>query len=268
MSDVLELTQTPIEWYVDKLNADQPISVSRWGDGEWRSVLGADAATWERLGKISSAWRKGKTNKSGHSFPPDMGKEMRAMLKDRPKHILTMANRYGNPTSKPPQIHLARWIKEWLVANKLEDIRWGTADTIVRALYNDQFDGFMDALQDKRIIVVGPAHLQKLKVIPVAEHIDVPKRDAYKVNDYLFKMVARQVEQAPDHTVVSISTGPAAALLVERLCRAFGKDHSFLDLGSIWDGFVGVPSRSYMKNPLVKQYIGRIKRKYEGMRNG
>jgi hypothetical protein len=57
--------------------------------------------------------------------------------------------------------------------------------------------------------------------------------------------------------------GPAAPLLVERMCRIMGNVHSFVDLGSIWDGFVGDYSRSYMKNPDLIEYTKMLNEKYK-----
>lgn len=263
MQEVVELQPGPIDWYVKRLGLGLPTSFSRWGDGEWRSVLAENDACWERLRSITPAWRKGKTNKSGHSFPTKMGEEMRAMLRSRPKHILLLANRYGNPKSPMPQIGLARWIKEWLTANGLDDLPWGPADTIVRALYRMEFEPFMDVLQDKRILLVGPGHLKGLDVIPVDEFIGIPPRDAYKAIDTLFKQINHYCEKAGEPVTVSISMGPASPLLIERLTREC-PSHSFMDLGSIWDGFVGQHSRSYMKVDDVRRYTEKLKKKYGG----
>lgn len=259
MAEVVELITTPMQWYTDKINNQQPFSLSRWGDGEWRSVLAENDKCWAKLAGISGAWRKGKTNKSGHAFPPEMGKDMRKLLTDRPGHYLALANRYGNPDSKEPQISLARWIKQWLVVHQLSDLRWTHADTIVKAFYMFKFDDFFNALRGQNMIMVGPRHLKRQKIFKLQQFVEVPRRNAYKNRVNAVAHVTKALERTKKPTVVSISMGPAAALVVEDLHKVFGKKHTILDLGSIWDPFVGELSRSYMKKPELQDYIQKLK---------
>ena len=262
--NLVQIKQETIDWYIKRINSGVPLSLSRWGDGEWRSTLTDGKTNWIRLEKINRSWKHGRTNKSGHGFSDEMGAEMRALLRSRPKQILTMAGRFGNANAKKPMIDLALWIKEWLDANKLSDIPWGSCDTIVYALINQEFEGFLDCLQDKRILLVGPKHLQRLKVIPYIDHVVVPDRNAYNYKNWLYKKIANHARHTEKPMIVSISMGPAAPILIEELHRDFGKHHSFIDLGSIWDGFAGVQSRRYLEKPETKNYINRLRKKYVG----
>jgi hypothetical protein len=53
------------------------------------------------------------------------------------------------------------------------------------------------------------------------------------------------LRQAP--TLVSISAGMSAELILDALYLRFGDAHSFVDFGSLWDPLVGVYSRKYMR---------------------
>lgn len=258
VSDVVQLVPRTIDWYVEHLQDGVPFSLSRWGDGEWRSVLAENNKCWERLSQISRAWRKGKTNKSGHSFPDEMGVQLRELLSNKPQYTLALADRFARADAPLPQIGLAKWIKQWLVQHDLAELRWCSADTLVRALYQKQFGGFLSALQQYESVVIGPAHLKKLKTLNMRYFVEAPRRDAFKAIDSLAKMACKYLERTKDHLIVSISIGPAAALLVDRLHGAFGPRHTILDLGSIWDPFVGEISRSYMKRDDVMVYVRKL----------
>jgi hypothetical protein len=265
VSDVIDIIDRPLDWYSARLLSNKPFSLSRWGDGELRSVLAENDAAWDRMGQISSAWRKGKTNKSGHSIMPEMGVAMRNLLIRRPakQHMLSIARRYGDPQAQPPQIHLARWMKEWLVKHKRDGLPWHNCDVIVYGLIRGQFDIFLDALRGHQMIMVGPHHLEQLKgtsLLPIQHFVQVPRRDAFKDWRRIIDDVNRLLQKPQDQMVVSISMGPAAALVVEALARKHGSQHFILDLGSIWDPFVGEQSRSYMSRPAVQKYVRQLKR--------
>ncbi len=257
MSDFVRLSDVTTGTYVQWMHENTPWSLSRWGDGEIRSLLTEDDACWGRLKRLSGAWAKGRTNKSGHSFPYQMGEDMRTLLRGRPKHRLAIAGRFASVRRKSHEVGLGKWLKEWLVKNKLDDLTWDPCDLIVYSLIKQKFRSFLAAMRARRVVVVGPAHLKKLKVFKVAGFVETPRRDAYRSYAALFKSTAELLHKK-EPTVVSISMGPAAPLLVESLHNFDDGRHTILDLGSIWDPFVGESSRSYMRRPALKAYVAEL----------
>jgi len=65
---VIEYDRLPLSYFTDKLNDGEPFTFSRWGDGEWRSVL----------------YCKGQ-NCDGHQFFPLMRRELRNVLRAKPQ---------------------------------------------------------------------------------------------------------------------------------------------------------------------------------------
>jgi len=48
--------------------------------------------------------------------------------------------------------------------------------------------------------------------------------------------------------LISLSASMPAEILLDWLYRDYGKKHTIIDFGSLWDQLVGVKSRSYMRN--------------------
>jgi hypothetical protein len=266
LSSLVKLSDVTVDNYVRSLNKKMPFGLSRWGDGEWRSVLSENDLAWKRLTGLNTAWRKGKTNKSGHSFPPEMGVDMRKLLLSRQSDAapntqrLALADRFTQEGAHKSFLGMGHWIHEWLARHGLGAVEWDATDLIVKAFYKYKFEPFLEALQQSPIVVVGPTHLKKLRLFPVAYYVGVPSRDAYKIKDRVVQRVSAYLEKADEHTVVSISVGPSAAILVEEIRRACKNQHTVIDLGSIWDPFVGQFSRRYMERPELQEYAKKLLR--------
>jgi hypothetical protein len=257
MGDLVQLSDVSDVEYVQWLNDKTPWSLSRWGDGELRALLSENDKCWERLAKLSKAWRKGKTNKSGHHFPPELGEEIRRLLLSKPTHRLALGKRFADPEAKAPMLGMGRWTKKWLDDHQLGDLVWDDMDMIVRALYQYRFEPFVDAMRSRRVVMVGPRHLKEFKLFPVT-HIECPRRNAFKALSHLFRHVTDYLAKAGEHTVVSISMGPASPILVEMLWTHCKREHTIIDLGSIWDPFVGDISRRYMERTELQEYVTKL----------
>lgn len=214
---------TSLNVFLDKLRDGVPFTFSRWGDGEWRSVLGIGTGA----------------NCDGHRYFATMGQELGAVLERRPKYLLGMQQLalkiYGGK------------ISTWLTQHKLLGLQWQDADVFHKASIHGQLDQLLTALKRRKLLLVGPAHLKKAK-LGHWRHVDVPPRDAYLVRDRILKDVSALAENETS-LVISLSAGMPAELLLDALYERFGDRHTLVDFGSLWDPLSGVKSRSYMKNP-------------------
>lgn len=256
--DLVQLSDVSDVEYVQWLTDKTPWGLSRWGDGELRSLLAENDKCWAKLAGLNKAWRKGKTNKSGHHFPPELGEQLRQLLLSRPRCRLALGGRFTNPKAHPSFTGMGRWTKKWLDDHQLGDLVWDDQDLMCRALYQCRFEPFLDVLRARKIVMVGPQHLREFRLFPVISFVECPRRNAFKALGQLFRQLTALLDKAQDHLVVSISMGPASPLLVEMLWAHCNGEHTIIDTGSIWDPFVGDHSRTYMERPELQEYVTKL----------
>lgn len=221
------IQETRLEDVLSKLRAGKPFAFSRWGDGEWRSVLGKVAGS----------------NCDGHDFFPKMGQELGEVLKRRPDYMLGMQNF----ALKMFPERIPAWLKE----HGLTDLVWYNADVFHYASIKGKLGNILEALNGRHVVVVGPDHLKRLKPSHIAyeSFVDVPPKNAYLAKDRIVRDIKAAVDGCDGKRVlVSLSAGMPAELILDELYNwLIGKGHSIVDFGSLWDPLVGVNSRSYHK---------------------
>jgi hypothetical protein len=219
----MQLLNPPLSYYVDLLNSGQPFALSRFGDGEWAWLL-------------DIPW----VNEEGHNYFPEMARELRESL-----------NR-----NHPMPFHYAR--PELRVCHNQEQITaycerlnvtWYDCSTFRIANFSGELYPLVEALRQRRVIMVGPEHLAGLKAFPFVDHIKVPGSNVYKqkVNVlWMLKEVARLL--SPD--IIAFSAGPLSNILIDEL---WDGSTTLIDFGSLWDPYVGVKSRRYMRQDLSER---------------
>jgi hypothetical protein len=205
------IAETTLEFFLDKIRSREAFAFSRWGDGEWKSVLGQH--------------KPGKHNCDGHRFFPPMGKSLALKLL-RPE------------------------INKFLQQHGLQELTWYDADVFHDASIKGKLEQVLAPLQERTVIVVGPDHLKRLKPvhIPYAQFIDVPPRNAYLSKTRIVRDIRAALEKHR-HALISLSAGMPTELIIDELwplARQHG--HTLIDFGSLWDPLAGVQSRSYHKH--------------------
>jgi len=207
---------------------EQAFTFSRWGDGEWRSVLGAH--------------REGAANCDRHTFYPEMGQELRKVLQAQPGYLLGMQNfamrLYG------------KRILQFLEQHQLQRLDWIDADVFHYGAIKGQLDTIIQAVARRKLLVAGPPHLKRLKQtkLPYWKFVEVPPRNNFLSLDDTYRRIVAAAEEQTEPLLISLSAGMPAEILCDRLFDRFGTKHTIIDFGSLWDPLVGVRSRSYMKS--------------------
>ncbi len=222
------INNTSLEGMLDKLRTGKPFGFSRWGDGEWRSVLNTGRGQ----------------NCDGHRFFPQMGVDLGEVLRRRPEYLLGMQNfslkQFGE------KIHT------WLTKQKLNDLVWYDADVFHKASINGRLNDVLEAIKDRHVVMVGPDHLKRLRpdYIQYKTFIDVPPNDAYLSRDRIIRDIKSAIcDHDGDQVLVALSAGMPAGLVLDELYnKIIGKGFSIVDFGSLWDPLVGVNSRTYHRN--------------------
>lgn len=221
-----------IETFVEKVK--QPgFSFARYGDGTFMSLMG----------KIGY-------NCDGAQVSPHQAAEIRAsILDDGILHgIGDWALRVG--------------AEEWLVEQGI-DIDWVDCNVMNTASHLGQLYPFIQLLRKRKVVMVGPEHVGRMKGFPVQHHVVIHPTMAFEE----IKEIQLETEFAAERTqadTVLISAGPAAPPLVSRIHRTLPY-LNVIDTGSIWDPYVGILSRKVHKK-MGKHHIrelGRLNFKQE-----
>jgi hypothetical protein len=220
----MEVKERPLSWFVDRINSGEPTTFSRWGDGEWHSVFGRT---------------KGK-NCDGHDYFPKLGKGLRDVLKSRPSYVLGLQG-----------LAVRLWpgrIEGWLAATRLADLDWIDADVFHNASRKGELEPLLVAIRARPLVFVGPPHLSRLnKFLGYRTFITVPPRNSFVVWPRLAHDIMAAADSLPAGSVISISAGMPAKLIVDKLHARYKQRHQVIDFGSVWDYYAGVASRRYMK---------------------
>lgn len=213
---------------VESIRRGDRVVFSRWGDGEWSSLLG----------KVHGV------NCDGVRYTRRLAESLSLVLEGRPPYTLALqglARRQFGPE-----------LEAWLGERGLGSLAWADADIFYRASRRTHLRELFDALHTRRTVVVGPTHLRQLAArFPVCAFVEVPTQTAFEDRERIIQEThAAMVTHKPD--LVSLSAGPAAKVILDRLVREEEKrgtpGPSIIDFGSVWDPYCGVLSRKYMAN--------------------
>lgn len=210
---------------VDCLTTGTPVSLSRWGDGEWHAILGHPGQ-----------------NCDGQVYKAALRTALADVLCRQPRYLLGL---------QPLVIDLlGSEVVAWLARRHLA-FDWVDGDLFVTASQAGTLTPFVSALSQRRTLLVGPSHLEALYLFPRVGHVIVPARNAFAVYASLERQVLAAVEKM-DADVVVLSAGMSANLLVDVLARTHPAV-SALDCGSLWEPYVGLVTRTYHRAILARE---------------
>lgn len=208
-----------------KIAGDEPFALTRWGDGEWRCILGP---------------HKG-ANCDGVPYEAGLSNGLRRVLQKRPNYLLGMQPQAWRESS--PQI------QAFLAENGLTDLAWFDADIVHANVETPAFADMLEALRKRRTLVIGPDHLQAAlwSLFGCERFVNVPARQCFRALRTIV-MDAKQLLQDAPPTVVSVSASMPAEIIIDMLWDWVGhRGHSFIDYGSVWDPYGGRFRRSYQR---------------------
>lgn len=211
----------PFNEYVQALNSRVPFAMSRWGDGEWKALLGHQGSTCD-----------------GQTYSKALRRALTDVLGSRPTYEVGMSafavRRYGDAIERYLQQHGLSF-------------HWTNADVFASASRESRLAPLVAALYARTVILIGPKYLSALKLFPVVSHVVVPEHEAFNEWPSLRRRSLHTVElYLTTNPVVAISAGPVAKLLVHALASAC-PCATVVDFGSVWDPYAGRITRTYHK---------------------
>ena len=218
-----DLEMHSLSYYVDMLKQNTPFGLARYGDGEWRAILGTP---------------DGK-NCDGCSYTRE--------LRDALRKVLHNNNNYEHVLLVIAYSKMGDDIAEFLKENECE-IVWTMGDTFLEASLDGELWPLVAQLRRKKIIYVGPRHLRGLnsKFFRLIDYVQVPPRNAIKQRE---RIVSSTLQRIGDKgaNVVGFSSGMHTKIFIDDIWMETGGAVTLIDFGSMWDGYFNVLSRSWMR---------------------
>jgi len=132
---------------------------------------------------------------------------------------------------------------EWLAEKGIETV-WYDANVMNTASLTGKLYPLVKWLQKRKIVLVGPSHLTKMRGFPVQVYVVTHPTRAWEQLDGIKTTVLNGIAAGAD--TVLLSTGPSTPTLVSQL-HQLAPTATVIDTGSVWDPYVGVYSRKVHK---------------------
>lgn len=212
-----------LDFYVSKIEAREPFTFVRYGDGEWSAIFKDRKRTSSRSQDLTVA---------------GLGDMMTKSV------VKAYADNYF-PALRRTAMKL--YIRQWL-DNNVPNIHWHDCTTFYKASKHGSLYPFVKAVRELGwpVVVLGPERLRSLdgRVFDIAKFIQIPNKDCWAQRGRVMKELRRV--QGP--AFFTLTAGPAAKPWCWQL-YATHQDSFILDLGSLFDPYCNPPkiSRSYHK---------------------
>lgn len=204
-----------LQYYVDKLKNGEHFSLARYGDGEMYCI-----------------WGKQGENSNGCRYSP----ELRQALED------SFSNHYDDPSFiYGMQCVLPRDREK--IENQYPRIDWHDSEIFGEAVAQGKLFPFIEQLRKMNVVIIGNESLRPIEVLLNAKQfIEVPKCNAF---DFPPKIPVLE------NTVYLFSCGMAANCFISELHGV--NNNWYIDVGHIWDPFVGNMSRCDLKDKTLEE---------------
>lgn len=213
----MKIIKLPLEWFTQRLSSGMPFAFSRYGDGEFQAILG----------------HQGRT-KDGQTYTP----ELRAAL----ANTLLFPGPYKYAVGPMAMRMHGPDILAWLEREKIT-LKWYDTETFLEASINGALLPFIGALRERRVVYFGPPHLDRL--LGWLPKIRVRHCNAHNAFAEFAALNNAAIDRIGTFDVMLFSCGPTSKVLIHELNR-HAPGLTLIDIGSLFDPYCGVRSRSYM----------------------
>ncbi|MEP7027492.1 MAG: hypothetical protein ABI960_02750 [Candidatus Eisenbacteria bacterium] len=217
----LAMRPHPLSFYSDKLAAGEAFSFSRFGDGEWDAIF-----------------RRPGANADAHEYFPELGARLAAALEARPPYYIGLQNH----ALKYDGRRIADWLNERAIRGPFHN-----ADVFGFANVLGTLGPFIAHLRRRPVAMIGPPHLRGIDhVFPYERYFEVPAVNCFLEADTITREL-RAFGAGRTGVVYAFSASMAANVMIHDLHPELGAENWLLDLGSIWDVYMGVRSRGWFR---------------------
>jgi hypothetical protein len=205
----------------EKLRKGEPFKFSRFGDGEWLCMMG----------------RQGR-NRDGNDYLPELGRSLREILNSEPDYYIGLQAGVLVDVGRGYDPEMREFVMKTIFQL---DLNLVIGDTLHYASEFGFLDRFIDALKDRNVWIIGADYFHELPY----RHFPIAGSNSFIDNEEILhgfqKVDAIQYNNNPVYLV-------AAAMNSNVIIDKLPKDVTAIDIGSVFDPYLGKPRASYQHN--------------------
>lgn len=214
------IIEIDFEYYYNRILEGNPFQQANFGDGEWQTILG---------------WI-GKTNSDHITYTKEMQEVLSKTLTD--SRFTFVGTNCG--------VKILEDVKTWIKENKCTDLPWVYKETITNANCNGHIGRLFKLFRERDVVLVGGEHLRNLDLFPNATFVEVPRYGAFE----LYEKIGDRVHRVSNEkSIVLFSAGFMTNACEWYMLKEYPemRNNFMIDMGAIFDPYVGVYSRSAYK---------------------
>lgn len=211
---------------ITTLHAKRRFAFVRYSDGDWNCIFG-------RTGGIGDE----------HKYKPDLGKALLDSLKPEADYHVGLMPSLLTPGRWWASERVIRW------RNANPDLTLCSSLLLHSAGMRGKLDNYFEALRGNRLVVVGNAGAVAMRPwLGDFEHVVIPVSDCW---DSRHEILPRILSACKAPGVAMFSCSMPAKVWIRQAWDA-GCAASLVDIGAVFDPYLGKLSRSYMADGGVK----------------
>lgn len=215
--------------YAGLVHSRTHFAEASYGDGEWRCILGYEGFTARR-----------------QEYNPALRADLiRTLMKPTGQWCCY----WGSESKGGEAGRLRRECDEWLREHR-PPVVWLARRALPAANCHGMLWPVFQACRNRRVLLVGPKHFERLGDGVVGKHLHLPVHGqaAWREVEATCRDLGKIVEDG-DADLVLFSAGMAAPVMVHQLWGEYHKRATFWDVGAVLDPYCGVYERKNYRLP-------------------
>ena len=205
------MKQLILEDIIKKIENKENFAFSRFGDGEWLNIRKSPGQ-----------------NCDGNIYFHELGDRLKNIVENKQDYYIGAQNLKWNLPSDSAQYK----------ANFYHD-----SDVFHFASMDGKLQPLFEVLKKVHIVYIGNSNLSQLPFIN--EFIEIPMNNVWTQYNKVLNKISSTFTN--NHKLYLLSAGMCANVFIHDLW-ALDKTNSYIDVGSVFDPYIGRNSRSYHKN--------------------
>jgi hypothetical protein len=175
-----------------------------------------------------------------------MGMRLLKVIKSKPKYIMGLQNLVQRTRKDDKDFH-----------ELIEGIEWVDSDIMHRQSIRYGLKDLFQVLQTRNLVLIANENLQEIASYLYSEntddlmHLIISPVDSWLEYDDVLKRLLQIIHK---DDVILYCSGMMTEVLIDDIYKIYKDDVTQIDIGSLFDPYCGVKSRSYMKD---KKFVAR-----------
>lgn len=244
-----------VEDMINNIEKNEHFSFVRYNDGELISVMEYDFIFHTNIVDNNNHY----PNCDGHHYFKEMNKGLQQALFSMDNNVYSKQSKYIFQVFIDEMMFIINSKKETnyeYTINKLEELKklikveinknnsltYFFSHYIYDINYVPLIVKFVNILNTKNIILIGPEYLNKFTLLNVQKHIITPMYDCFLEKDRLIKEIENTMDDFENNKsyVFLFSASMTTNYIIDKLFKKSLDKHTMIDVGSLWDNFMSI----------------------------